>query len=108
MINMDIKFIGAPIKNIENEVQTLLKMSKNVSIAVAFLKNSGMELIKKGIEESKKNGTKISIVTGLDFGITDSESLRELLDMGVSCNVVNDLNYHPKMYLFETGGIVLQ
>jgi len=100
---MDIKFIGAPIKNIENEVQTLFKRSENVSIAVAFLKNSGMELIKKSIEESKNNGTKISIVTGLDFGITDSESLRELLDMGISCNVINDVNYHPKMYIFETG-----
>ena len=103
IINMDIKFIGTPVENVECEVQTLLKRSENVSIAVAFLKNSGIELIKKGIEESKNNGTKISIVTGLDFGITDSESLRELLDMGVNCNVVNDINFHPKMYIFETG-----
>lgn len=101
---MSIEFMGAPTNCLENEMQALLKRSENVSIAVAFLKNSGMELIKKRIEESKNSGTKISIVTGLDFGITDSESLRELLDMGVSCNVVNDINYHPKMYIFETGG----
>lgn len=101
---MDIKFIGAPTNCLENEVQINLKRSENVSIAVAFLKNSGMESIRKSIEESKNNGTKISIITGLDFGITDSESLRELLDMGISCNVIDDINYHPKMYIFETGG----
>lgn len=101
---MDIKFIGAPIKNIENEVTSMFKQCEKAFIAVSYLKMSGVESIKQSIEENNSTNTKISILTSLDFGITDEEGLRELLDMGVSCNIVHNKNFHPKLYIFELGG----
>ena len=99
--SMRIEFVGSPIKNIKHKIRYLINNSENVKIAVAYLKNSGLESIKQSLKENRQNNKKISIITGLDFGITDSESLLELQNMNISCNIINDLNFHPKLYIFE-------
>jgi len=99
--SMQIEFVGSPIKNIKTKIRHLINNSDNVKIAVAYLKNSGLESIKQSLKENRQNNKKISIITGLDFGITDSESLLELQNMNISCNIINDLNFHPKLYIFE-------
>lgn len=97
---MQIEFVGSPIKNIKSKIRHLINNSENVKIAVAYLKNSGLESIKQSLKENRQNNN-ISIITGLDFGITDSESLLELQNMNIGCNIINDLNFHPKLYIFE-------
>ena len=98
---MNIKFVGAPNTDIKDDVQGLIKQCKKASISVAYLKKSGVELIRKSVEENKVENSKISIFTSLNFGITDENGLRELLNMDVRCRIVNNNNFHPKLYIFE-------
>jgi len=93
--------MGGPKDNIEHKIKNLLKHSCKISIAVAFLENSGVEIIRQSIEEIKKNHVSISVITGLDFGITSPEALQELLNLDVRCNILHGENFHPKLYIFE-------
>ena len=98
---MNVNFCGAPTKNIKNDVQSLIKQCEKASMSVAYLKKSGVELIKQSLDENKDSNTKISIITSLDFGITDVEGLRESLNMDVECSIMHGKNFHPKLYIFE-------
>lgn len=100
---MNVNFCGAPTKNIKNDMQTLIKQCEKASISVAYLKNSGVELLKESLDENKDSNAKISIITSLDFGITDVEGLRESLNMGLRCSIMHAKNFHPKLYIFEMG-----
>lgn len=97
---MQVEFVGGPKNNIEDKIKELLIHSEKISIAVAFLENSGVAIIRQCIEEIK-NKVSISIITGLDFGITAPEALQELLNLGVCCNIFHGENFHPKLYIFE-------
>lgn len=98
---MEIEFLGVPLRNIENEIQGLLKQSDNVSIAVAYLKSSGIGKLEKSMRECLNNKGAISILTGFDFYLTEPEALRKLLQMNINCRIVFNENYHPKLYVFE-------
>ncbi len=98
---MKIEFLGVPLKNIEDEIQYLLKQSDKVSIAVAFLKNSGIERLEGAMKECLKNNGTISIITGFNFYFTEPEALKKLLEMNVNCKISFNENFHPKMYIFE-------
>ncbi|MCK4797647.1 MAG: NgoFVII family restriction endonuclease [Spirochaetes bacterium] len=98
---MQVEFVGGPKNNIESKIKDLLKSSDKISIAVAFLENSGVATIRQSLEETKKNKESISIITGLDFGITSPEALQELHNLKVSCNIFKNARFHPKLYIFE-------
>lgn len=100
---MQVEFVGGPKKVIENKIKEFFKDSDKISIAVAFLESSGVATIRQSIEETKKNKASISIITGLDFGITAPEALQELRNLDVECNIIRNENFHPKLYIFERG-----
>ncbi|MCZ7380786.1 MAG: phospholipase D-like domain-containing protein [Candidatus Methanoperedens sp.] len=100
---MHVEFVGGPKNNIEDKIKNLLKHSDKISIAVAFLENSGIAIIRQNIEEIK-NKVSISIITGLDFGITAPKALQELLNLDLCCNIFHGENFHPKLYIFEKNG----
>lgn len=92
---MQVEFVGAPINNLENKINSLLNQSDKVSIAVAFLEYSGLSIIKQSMQEfGKLNNAKstITIITSLDFGITDPEALQELLNLGICCGIIHSEN----------------
>jgi HKD family nuclease len=98
---MKIEFIGAPFENIDGIIPKLLKTSNRVSIAVAFLQKSGVEKLKNYLGECNENGTSISVITGLNYSFTNPKALEELLNLDISCNIFQDENFHPKLYIFE-------
>jgi len=98
---MKVEFVGGPKNNIENKIKDLFKQSDKISIAVAFLENSGVVAIRQSIEELKENKPSVSIITGLDFGITSPQALQELLNLDIRCNIIHGENFHPKLYIFE-------
>lgn len=108
---MTISFINNDHKhNLFTELNPLIKKSKTISIAVAFLKSSGLELIRKELIKTTKRGAKINIIAGLDFGMSDAEALKELLDMKEEHNnmklqfAIGEKGvFHPKMYMFVKG-----
>ncbi|GAA8356828.1 phospholipase D-like domain-containing protein [Helicobacter pylori] len=92
-----------------------LRNSLDTHIAVAFLKYSGVEVIRDALIDSLEKGAEFEIIVGLDFKTTDSKSLRFLLDLNKTykklrfyCyddkeNNKTDIVFHPKIYMFDNG-----
>jgi HKD family nuclease len=88
--------------------------SISVRIAIAFLRKSGLEKIRKPLQYAlTKNNANVEIIVGLDFKTTDSSALMALKEIessysnfnfycfGDKKDNYNDLVFHPKIYLFE-------
>lgn len=111
--------LNYPIGNIINQE---LQNAKTARIAVAFLKYSGLRVIKNSLEDCLKNNGVVEIIAGLDFRTTDPQSMHYLIQIqkqqsnlkfycyGDKDQNRTDIVFHPKIYLFqgrnETTGIV--
>jgi HKD family nuclease len=70
-----------------------------IKIAVAYVKLSGVEKFSSLL----KNVSECTIVTSLDFGITELEGIKKLKELGCSVYLYNNRKeFHPKVYLFES------
>lgn len=93
-----------------------LSISKSAKIAVAFAKHSGVKLIEGALLKCLDNGGNVEFVIGLDFHTTDAIVLKTFLAFSktypefhfycFSDPSDNIVTYHPKLYLFETEGLV--
>jgi len=111
--------LNYPIGNIINQET---HEAKNVQIAVAFLKYTGIKVIEKSMRQCLDNGGSFEIIAGLDFKTTDSQALQYFINLKKEYSKVNfycfgdrkenktNIVFHPKIYLFEknreTTGIV--
>lgn len=78
----------------------LKKKVDRVKIAVAYVKLSGVEKLSSLL----KDVSECTIVTSLDFGITELEGIKKLKELGCSVHIYNNRKeFHPKVYLFESG-----
>ena len=88
------------------------KNAIDLKFSVAFLKYSGLSLIKSDMERILKNKGRIEFLVGLDFRTTDPDSLFELkklhesyADMKFFCfsepNKTKFSIFHPKLYLIK-------
>jgi len=88
--------------------------SKDVKIAVAFLRKSGIDKIQSALDYAlTKNAANIEFIVGLDFKTTDYQALVTLNEIktayqrftyycfGDKRDNFNDLIFHPKIYLFN-------
>jgi HKD family nuclease len=84
-------------------VQACLRECLECKIAVAYIRNSGVNPIISTLEAIKKRGGKIKIVTSDQMGITEKEAILSLLDIGVEIKVYVNANkvFHPKAYIFK-------
>ena len=100
-----------------NTLRDLLHVSEKILIAVAFLKKSGLDLVKTDLEAALKNGADIKIYCGLDFYFTEPDALREIFVIFKKYGrghlylykSDNDI-FHPKLYFFtksETAFILI-
>lgn len=92
------------IEHLENELASLLKSARRLSIAVALMKDYGLNVIENNAPASCER----RYLLGIDLPTTPSV-LRELLNLSttfggtVKCKVFRTLqNYHPKVYIIET------
>jgi HKD family nuclease len=70
--------LNYPIGNIINQE---MNESKNVQIAVAFLKYTGVKVIEKSMRQCLDNGGGFEIIAGLDFKTTDSQALQYFINL---------------------------
>ncbi|WP_409591726.1 restriction endonuclease PLD domain-containing protein [Vibrio jasicida] len=86
-------------------LKEMLDNAQDVYIAVAFLKLSGLELIKENLEKILDGNGNINLIVGLDLYVTEPKALYELFDL---CQLNTKLKvflyssknstFHPKMY----------
>lgn len=91
-----------------NHIKGLFLKSSEIKIAVAFLKTSGYEIVEKELRAALKRGTKINLIVGLDFGISEYDALYKLLQLFGKYKNANLFFaqgskgvFHPKLYLFN-------
>lgn len=89
----------------------MLNGAQDVYIAVAFLKLSGLRIIKKSIEKILTQGGNVNIIIGLDLYVTEPKSLYELLNLCLEHKKLKFFLYnskkstfHPKMYASKKDG----
>ncbi len=99
---------------LEKIVKNELMEASTVRIAVAFLKKTGLDLVKKQLDFALSQKTNIEFIVGLDFKTTDYKALNELEKIksenktfkyycfGDKGDNYNSLIFHPKIYLFHS------
>ncbi len=111
---MQINFTDNHEKNLLTELSAGISKSRDVRVAVAFLKYSGYDLIKENILECLENGGEMEFLVGLDFSTTDAKAIKALQEIESSnpmlrCYCFSDALkndtpvFHPKLYLLNDG-----
>jgi len=91
-----------------------LKNSQVVTLAVAFLKQSGLNMLKADIEKALRRNVKFELYIGLSFGTTDASALEDLIQLSKKTGQIelyllfpkSNITFHPKVWLFENGNNV--
>lgn len=110
--NMQIIWNGNK-ENILEHIEKHLKSANEVWVAVAFLKNTGLDLLVKNFERILKRGGNINIIAGRNFYITEPDALYTLLDLlkkhdGSNLYLANeDPTFHPKLFRIVNGKKVI-
>lgn len=84
--------------------------SDEINIAVAFLRQTGLELLKPELLAAIERNASITLIAGLDYGLTDSHSLNFLYKQFEKHPRTNlylaqpsNTTFHTKLYCFKTG-----
>ncbi|MCA8941850.1 MAG: DEAD/DEAH box helicase family protein, partial [Planctomycetes bacterium] len=76
-----------------------------VDVAVAFVLDRGMSLLRPYLEDVLDRGDRVRWITGDYFGVTEPNSLQQLLDLDGSCEShvfeSSGTSFHPKSYVFH-------
>ncbi len=102
--NQDTKTLGI--------MKNSLNKATDVRIAIAFLKQSGFNIIKDDLNNCLRNNAKVEFLVGLDFRTTEPETLitlRRISDNNprIKCYCFSDPRlsnapvFHPKLYLMS-------
>jgi HKD family nuclease len=111
---MELDFIvNTDETNHEEILVKQIKNAKEVCIAVAFLKYSGLTEIGKTISSALKKGTRFTVIAGQNFALTEPKALKFFFDLFKNtdseirlANFDNSETFHPKLYLFKNGNQV--
>ena len=78
--------------------------AEDVDIAVAFLRKSGASILLRYFQRIIRNGGRVRVLCGQDFGYTESDALDDLQKIGVDIKVFDgEQIFHPKCYIFRNG-----
>ncbi len=82
-------------------LQQCFRSAESVSIAVAFIRKSGLRILREDIDLLMGKGGDMRVLVGKDFGFTEPDALRTLESHGADVRVfVGDRIFHPKCYIF--------
>ncbi|MBN1537148.1 MAG: hypothetical protein JW908_10490 [Anaerolineales bacterium] len=103
------------IDNFRYKLSTIINeefvTAHDVRFAVAFLKQSGLQLIESSLNNCINNGNSVEFIVGLDFRTTEAMPLKNLLKKAENTEKFHLYCYsdpsddvetfHPKLYLFR-------
>lgn len=100
----------------KKDINKLIETSDEISIAVAFLKQSGLNELLPSIKKAVAANKKINIIAGRHYALTEPGALNGLYKLfkdKVHCQLrlayardKNDPVFHPKVYVFKNGNEV--
>lgn len=86
-------------------VKKLFKGAKEITICVAFIKESGVSEILENLEKALVNGSKVTFFAGLDFYLTEPSALKTIYALSKQYRTANlylckerGATFHPKLY----------
>ena len=95
-------------RSLSDYLARLLPMAGEACIQVAYLRVSGIELLREPLSELGRRGGRLRLLTCGDFSQTEPEALRFLRELGgrTEVRMVSSSGlqgFHPKCYLLTTG-----
>jgi HKD family nuclease len=79
-----------------------LSWATHIDFAVAFIRRSGLSLIKEQLKTIMQNAGRVRVISGQDFGYTEPEALHDLMELGAEVKIfVGEQIFHPKCYIFR-------
>ena len=97
------------------DLKKLLKSGGDVSIAVAYVTRSGLQQIRKALDHAIDSGRSVRLVIDLHTGITEPETLKELMDLSQKADNSIEFRsffganpkFHSKLYISDSGETVM-
>jgi len=95
-------------RSLSDYLARLLPMAGEACIQVAYLRVSGIELLREPLSELARRGGRLRLLTCGDFSQTEPEALRFLRELGgrTEVRMVSSSGlqgFHPKCYLLTSG-----
>mgnify|MGYP001083202996 CR=1 FL=1 len=101
---VEVRFLQS--SEVLGELKGNLRDAKSFKLAVAFLKKTGYDEIRRDLVRLLEDGYPVELVIGISsYGITDWEVLRYLLDLkdkygNLRVKYYNNEGFHPKLFVF--------
>jgi HKD family nuclease len=85
-----------------SQIKNLLRQAEEAYFALAFVRHSGVNLLKSDIEALIKRNGNVHLLFANDFGATEVSAIETLQEIGVSLKFYsNVVSFHPKAYIFK-------
>ena len=86
-------------------LKSAIDRSEQVDFSVAFIKQSGLDLLRGHLQDLLNRQGRVRIITGDYLDVTEPEALEDLLELGPSLELYvvecsPGMSFHPKAYLF--------
>jgi HKD family nuclease len=105
---MDVVYLDNRGKSVGSAVEEALESATDVSVAVAYSTESGVESLEQGITHVAGRGGWTRLITGLDDFVTDLSAVERVSRLPqTECRVFLPKSageggrFHPKLYVFE-------
>jgi hypothetical protein len=113
---MEAQIIDNMSRTMASELATAIVGYQDVRIAVAFMSQSGLDIIHPSINTNLRSGGRIEFLIGLDMNVTEPRALQTIYNLSrenenvtVYCHTpsTQEAIYHPKLYLFRANDNIL-
>lgn len=91
------------LPNHRRKIRELLEDAKNLNLSIAYIRNTGVDIVADDIKAIIDRGGKIRIICTDAMGITQASALKRLLNIGATIKVckLNIGTFHAKFWLLE-------
>lgn len=96
-----MRFVENHRYRLVDELRSLLAAAESANFAVAYVRRSGVQLLRRELEALRQRGGNVRVLFTLNPPISEAVAVRALLDLGISVRVYSAPHvFHPKGYVF--------
>lgn len=91
------------LPNHRRKIKELLENAKNLNLSIAYIRNTGVDIVGDDIKAVIDRGGKVRIICTDAMGITQASAVKRLLDVGATIKVckLGIGTFHAKFWLLE-------